>query len=381
MKYTEKEKYEIVKRYYDGESAADICAEKGLAKSTFYSWLKPYKTETTESGVCVSAKEFVKLRKKIKRLESIVEVLKKVNCNVESPLKIKLNELEKLYGQYSVHALCDALEVARGTFYNHIWRNKRENNSYQIRRTQLSEIILQIYNKSNQIYGATKIKAVLDAMDIRTSVHMVSELMKEMNISSIRTDSKRIYNQLNKKKKDMLRKDFSAKAPDRIWVSDVTYFRFNNRTYYICVILDLYSRMVVAYKISKKQSTQIVTAAFKEAYALRQPGNGLIFHSDRGAQYTSYAFEKYMNYYNVNHSFSPTGKPCHNSVMESFFSSMKKEELYRTDYHSEAEFKEKIRKYIDFYNNERPHSTLGYKTPNAYEKQHFDMVERNMNSN
>ena len=94
------------------------------------------------------------------------------------------------------------MQVARGTFYNHILRNKRENNSYQMRRMQLSEKILQIYNESNQIYGATKIKAVLEWQDIHTSVRMVSELMNEMNISSIRSDSKRIYKQLNKQRKN-----------------------------------------------------------------------------------------------------------------------------------------------------------------------------------
>ena len=195
MKYSEKEKYALVKRYYDGEAVADVCAERGISKSTFYSWIKPYKTDYTDSGVCVSGAEFIKMRNKVERLESIIEVLQKVDCNIESPLKVKLNELEKLYGQYSVHVLCDALQLSRGTFYNHIFRNKRENNSYQIHRTMLSEKIMQIYNESNQIYGATKIKAVLDSQDIHTSVHMVSELMNEMNISSIRADSKRIYKQ------------------------------------------------------------------------------------------------------------------------------------------------------------------------------------------
>lgn len=292
MRYSEKEKYELVKRYYDGESVADICAEKEIAKSTFYSWLKPYKTTSTDTGTIVSGAEFVKMKNKVDRLKKIIEVLQKVDCNIESPLKVKLNELEKLYGQYSVRVLCDALQVARGTFYNHIFRNKRENNSYQMRRTQLSEKILQIYNESNQIYGATKIKAVLDLQDIHTSVRMVSELMNEMNISSIRSDSKRIYKQLNKqRKKDMLGMNFSAKKPNQVWTSDITYFKCQNKTYYICVIVDLYSRMAVACKISRKQSTQLVSSAFKEAYNKRNPDVGLIFHSDRGCQYTSYTFQ------------------------------------------------------------------------------------------
>lgn len=244
MRKADEEKYALVKRYYDGEPVALICSEQGLAKSTFYSWLKPYKTTSTESGVIVSGAEFIKMKNKMERLEKMIEVLQKVDCNIDAPLKTKLNELEKLHSHYSVRVLCDALQVARGTFYNHIFRNKRENNSYQIRRTQLSEKILQIYNASNQIYGAKKIKAVLDQQGVHTSVKMVSELMNEMNIASIRSDSKRIYKQLNKpQKKDMLGMNFFAKAPNQIWTSDITYFKYQNQNYYICVIVDLYSRM------------------------------------------------------------------------------------------------------------------------------------------
>lgn len=377
MRKADEEKYALVKRYYDGEPVALICSEQGLAKSTFYSWLKPYKTTSTESGVIVSGAEFIKMKNKMERLEKMIEVLQKVDCNIDAPLKTKLNELEKLHSHYSVRVLCDALQVARGTFYNHIFRNKRENNSYQIRRTQLSEKILQIYNASNQIYGAKKIKAVLDQQGVHTSVKMVSELMNEMNIASIRSDSKRIYKQLNKpQKKDMLGMNFFAKAPNQIWTSDITYFKYQNQNYYICVIVDLYSRMAIACKISKKQSIQLITATFKTAYEKRKPTGDLIFHSDRGSQYTSYTFQKLLKTYCVNQSFSPSGRPYHNAVMESFFSSMKKEELYRTEYHSESELKKRIQKYIEFYNTERPHSTLHYKSPNSYEQLYYELSNR-----
>ena len=174
----------------------------------------------------------------------------------------------------------------------------------------------------------------------------------------------------------MLGMNFSAKKPNQIWTSDITYFKVQNKIYYICVIIDLYSRKAVACKISRKQSTQLISAVFKEAYENRCPSEGLIFHSDRGCQYTSYTFQKLLKTYQVEQSFSPSGRPCHNAVMESFFSSMKKEELYRTHYHSESEFKERVNKYIKFYNTERPHSTLGYKTPDSYEKQFYELSNR-----
>ena len=372
MRFSDNEKQQFVARYYNGESIADICTETGIARSTFYTWLKSHKITQTETGNIISAAEFMKIKKRLEKLEQKIKVLQTVNCTVSSPLKTKLQELALLHGQYSVHVLCDALEVPRGTFYNHIFRNKKENNSYQFRRTQLSEQIKQIHEESNQIYGAKKIKAILTERGVATSDRMVAELMQEMNLFSIRTDAKKIYNRFKPtEKKDSLKLNFSVKAPNQVWVSDVTYFRLDNKTHFICAILDLYSRKVMACKISQKHSTQLTTSSFRLAYEERRPEPGLIFHSDRGIQYTSFSFQKLLRTCQIEQSFSPSGKPCHNAVMESFFSSLKKEELYRRNYHSITEFKECVQKYIDFYNTERPHSTLDYKTPNAYEALYF----------
>ena len=139
--YTDSGKFALVERYYNGESVASICLSTDVARSTFYSWLKPYQTTYTDTGHAVSAFEFVKMKRRSEKLEQMIEVLQKVNCTHLSPLKDKLNELSLLHGQYSVDVLCEALNFSRRTFYNHTFRNKRDNNSYQIRRTHLSEEI------------------------------------------------------------------------------------------------------------------------------------------------------------------------------------------------------------------------------------------------
>ena len=176
----------------------------------------------------------------------------------------------------------------------------------------MSEQIRKIYDESNQIYGSEKIKAVLSAQGVAVSYKLVAELMDEMNIQSIRIGSKKNYDRFNReKKRDSLKMNFSAAAPNRIWVSDVTYFKLNGKMHYICAIVDLYSRKVVAHKISKKHTTQLITATFKIAYAERQPTNGLIFHSDRGAQYTAYRFQKLLKSCHIKQSFSPSGRPQH----------------------------------------------------------------------
>lgn len=372
--YTEERKHELVKRYYEGESASVICLQSCVPRSTFYTWVKAYKVVETVLDFEVSAVNYSRQKQRLDKLENMIEILRSVNCTITSPLQVKLKELEKLHGKYSVHVLCDSLDVARGTFYNHIYRNKKGNNSYIKRREKLSRHIKEVFDESNQIYGPRKIKAVLQTKGINTTDEIVTELMREMNLQSIRNDTNKQYKRILRlnRKKDSLKLNFQAKEPNKVWVSDVTYFRVCNTTRYICVILDLFSRKAISYRISKKHSTQLITSTFKIAYEERQPDEGLIFHSDRGTQYTAFSFRKLLSTLNITQSFSPSGRPCHNAVMESFFSTLKKEELYRINYRSIREFEEGIKKYMDRYNNERPHVTLRYKSPNAYEQEFFD---------
>ena len=120
----------------------------------------------------------------------ICEVLKLVNCNCDAPLRTKLNELEKLYGQFSIHVLCEALGVSRGTFYNHIFRNKRENSSYAKRRAELSKVILEIHEHNRGVLGSDKILSILHTQGYHTSKKMVRELMKNMGLKSFRVGAK-----------------------------------------------------------------------------------------------------------------------------------------------------------------------------------------------
>ena len=123
MFYNTEAKQSLVARYRAGESVAEICADSGVARSTFYTWIKPYTVTMTDSGHAVSQQAFIKMKQKLQKLEQKIEILQRVNCTVLAPLQEKLQELAKLHGQYSVHALCEALCVSRGTFYNQIFRS------------------------------------------------------------------------------------------------------------------------------------------------------------------------------------------------------------------------------------------------------------------
>lgn len=374
MRYSEEEKRTLVSLYYNGKSAAEICQEHQLPRSTFYTWIQAYRpVESKNSSRTVTPKDFDSLLRRCEKQEQIIAVLKSVPAVASATTQEKLVVLESLYGQFSVHVLCEALDVPRGTFYNHIKRNKRNNSSYAKHREELRTAIQEIFEESRQTFGSEKICAVLHERGYRAGTTLVRELMSEMGLSSVVTTSKRQWKKSNsyERKANILQRQFHAEAPNCVWVSDVTCLKLKNRFYYLCVIIDLYSRKVIAHKISTRNSTQLITATLKMACNIRTPGENLIFHSDQGSQYTSHGFRQLLKKLKITQSFSNAGTPHDNAVMESFFAVFKKEEFYRSAYRSEAELRKKVDEYIDFYNQKRPHTTLNLKTPEQYEDAFF----------
>lgn len=118
------EKQQLVSRYLNGKSVASICADAGIAKSTLYSWIKQYQPTKTRSGRVITPKDYDSLLRRCEKQEQLISVLKTVDCLPSAPLQEKLLALERLYGQFSVHVLCDAMDVSRGTFYNLVWIKK-----------------------------------------------------------------------------------------------------------------------------------------------------------------------------------------------------------------------------------------------------------------
>ena len=370
-KFTNEEKQAILKRYLTNvEPPASIIQSVGISKSTFYKWLSDYRQEQEKGGrKSLTAHNFNLLEAKIKRLEGMIEIIKKANILPDSPLKQKLHAAEKISGEYSVRMICEALDIDRGTYYNHIFRNKRDNTWYAKRREALRAQIQEVYEDSNQIFGAKKIATVLREKGTKVSDAMVRELMNDMGLISIRQEAKKLYTDDVKKHKNYLNQEFDPHAPNRVWVSDVTYFKYNENPYYICAIIDLYARKVISYRVGKKNSTQLIKKAFKQAYETRQPPSDLIFHTDRGANYCSKTLNDYIKSLGITHSYSRAHVPYDNSVIESFFSSLKREELYRKKYRSESELYKAIDAYMEFYNARRPHAKLQYKTPDQKEQE------------
>ena len=365
MKYSNEEKLSIVARYQQGERITALSNELAISRSTLYRWLKSFPSDSIGKPLKFSYQEYASLQRKVEKLQNIITILKSADCLVSAPLKERLHALEPFYGKYEVHTICEALDVDRGTFYNRILRSKRGNAWFDKRRQEYCQIIRDVFDEYRQVLGAEKIRTILIQRGHQVSAEYISQLMREMGLSSVRSTAKKEYLKLREteRKKNILQQQFTADQPNQRWVSDVTCFKLRDHYFYICVIIDLFSRKVIAHKISKRNSTQLITAAFKMAYEERQPPSGLIFHSDRGSQYTSHRLQQLLHKHNVEQSFSQPGKPHDNAVAESFFASLKKEELYRKDHPSDRAFQASVASYIEFYNTKRPHRTLKNLTP------------------
>ena len=135
---------------------------------------------------------------------------------------------------------------------------------------------------------------------------------------------------------------------------------------------------MISHTIGFRNSTQLTKHALNTAYVERLPGSELILHTDQGSNYTSSAFQKCAKNLNITQSFSRAGNPYDNSVMESFFKTLKQEELYRRNYRSERDLKESIVRYIHFYNSERIHSMNFYRTPDKYEEEYYNRHENGL---
>jgi len=282
-----------------------------------------------------------------------------MNCKYSGVEKQNLID-RYLFGE-SVMAVITENNIPRSTFYSWVKKHNDEKNAKKSIDISLNNFRV-LNNKVERLNGE------------RVSEKMVVELMRDMGLASIRQNAKSLY--LNRKKKkthpNLLNQKFTTNAPNQVWVSDITHFKYGEKWYYICTIIDLFSRKVIGYKVSLKNSTYLTKSTFKQAYENRKPQGKLIFHSDREGVYGSAAFRDYMESLEVEQSFSKARVPYDNSVSESFFALMKREELYRTNYRSENEFRKAVDDYIIFYNSKRPHASCQYKTPEQWETVFFD---------
>jgi putative transposase len=266
--------------------------------------------------------------------------------------------------------MCRVLEVSRAGYYRWL---KRKPSQRQLDNQSLDAEIREIYEGSKGRYGSPKITQELRDRGRRVGKNRVARRMRKAGLRSkirrkfrVTTDSKHHY----AVSPNLLERNFGAEAPDKVWVSDITYLATRTGWLYLTVIIDLFSRLVVGWALSSSLSHEMVVAALKRAIRRRRPGNGLIFHSDRGVQYACTDFRKELAKHKFIQSMSRKGDCWDNAVAESFFGIMKTELVYHERYEGHQDTLHSIFEYIEvFYNRQRRHSTLEYLCPSEYEKQ------------
>ncbi len=277
-------------------------------------------------------------------------------------------EAEKA-GRRNVKRACALLKVSRAAFYAQLAGPSRRDRA----DAELTEQIRAVHNESKGRYGAPRVHAELRRRGRRHSRKRVAQLMRQAGIAGRapkRWRKTTIADPAAAARADRIRRDFTADAAkiNARWCGDITYIGTWEGWLYLATVIDIASRRVVGYALADHLRTGLVSAALGNAVAGRDPGPGVIFHADRGCQYTSAEFAALASDYAVTLSHGRTGQCWDNALAESFFASIKGELLDLQAWPTRTMARRAIVEYIAWYNGTRLHSTLGYRSPAEYEE-------------
>jgi len=270
---------------------------------------------------------------------------------------------------FPVRVMCRTLGVSASGFY--AWC-RRPMSARAVADIALTAKIHAIHRRSGEAYGAPSIHAELaDEHQIYVGRKRVARLMRAAGLKGLqpcRFVRTTVTDPAADHALDKVDRNFSAAGPDRLWVADITYIPSWSGFLYLAVVLDVWSRRIVGWAMENHLRTELVLAALEMAIAQRRP-EAVIHHSDRGCQYTSYAFGKRCREAGVMPSMGSTGDAYDNAMAESFFATLEREVLNRRRFQSQAEARMAIFQWLEgWYNPHRRHSSLGYLSPINYER-------------
>jgi putative transposase len=280
---------------------------------------------------------------------------------------------------FPVVLLCEVFAVSKSGYYASI---DRPVSPRARRHKRIQAAVAQVHARSHGIYGSLKISQALTQQDELELAcrNTVATAMRELGLKSRVTQSftptTTHADPTKQPAPNKLNRDFTAPAPNRKWVTDITYLLTAEGWVYLAVVLDLFSRKVVGWSLDRSLETTLVAEALRQAIESRRPtGKELLHHSDRGSQYTSDAYQQTLKLLGIECSMSRTGDCYDNAAMERFFWSLKHEWTKHEHFENLAAARLSVFKYIEtFYNTERLHQTLGYKSPNQFEADHAPVI-------
>ena len=272
--------------------------------------------------------------------------------------------------KYTVTGMCDVLDISRHAYTNFVDHAQNEQSGFIDKDAQLIDKIKGIVTTTRK-YGYRRVTRELRRQGVHTNHKKVLRLMQTHNLTCKRkkmfkttTDSNH-----NHQVYPNLLKDFVPTGINQVWGSDITYIRLsNNKFVYLAVVIDLYSRKVVGWAMSKYIDENLTLAALDMALSTRTPALGLIHHSDRGVQYASLKYTTKLRDNNIQISMSAKGNPYDNAFVESFMNTLKNEEVHMNEYDSLEDAQQNINLFLEeVYNKKRLHSSLDYVSPDEFE--------------
>jgi transposase InsO family protein len=269
-------------------------------------------------------------------------------------------------GQLTVEQLCREAGVSRAGYYRRLAEAHPQEEEQEVRAA-----IQEIAVAHKRHYGYRRITAELRRRGMKVNRKRVARLMREDNLLAIRgrrfvltTDSEHeleVYLNLAARMK--------VTGIDQLWVADITYIRLQHEFVYLAVVLDAWSRRVIGWSVDRTLAARLAVTALENAIATRQPEPGLVHHSDRGIQYASHDYVAVLEKHKMTPSMSRPANPYDNASCESFMKTLKQEEIYCTKYADLADLQMHLEQFLDcYYNRERLHSALGYRTPEEFER-------------
>lgn len=266
-------------------------------------------------------------------------------------MKLKYRVIERFRGKYSIEAMCKVFGVSRSGYYD--WRNRQDKPN---KDQWLIDLITQAQIASKQTYGHRRIQRwLLRKHKKHVNLKVILRIMRRYDLLS-KIRRVRPYMQYQKalhKYPNLLERQFEQVLPNRFWVTDITYIPTAKGMVYMCAIMDLCGKMVLAYRIGTDMTTSLVTDTIRDAKQKEMVTDGLALHSDQGSQYTSQAYFDLVQSYHIQPSMSSPGCPYDNSAMENFFGNLKTECLHRMKFSCKAEVEQAVAEYVQFYNFER----------------------------
>lgn len=281
---------------------------------------------------------------------------------------MKFERIRREKANYPVAVMCEGLGVSRSGYYAF---EKRPPSRRAIEDIHLGIEISESFRVSRRTYGSPRVLQDLTDNGRRVSRKRVARIMRSKGLCARprrRFKTTTVTNPDHPKQSNILARQFSQEAPNRVWASDITALWTQEGWLYIVAILDLFARRIVGWRAGDTADAAMCIRALEDAVRVRRPARGLLFHSDRGCQYTSVPFQESVRRVGGTSSMSRKGNCWDNAPMESFWSSMKTE-MEKSVPRTRIEARQRVFEYIEaFYNPRRRHSTLGQVSPNQFEE-------------